>query len=111
MSKKTCFMIFVVAVIAIIAAFILKLSAITAPVNATFAMMKNPYIAGSAVVLALLLNKQKHYWLLMIGCAVICAVLVQLFVVGGSLTSWSVVYKAAAFLVYAYLTALIRFML
>jgi len=111
MSKKTCFMIFVVAVIALIAAFIFKISAITAPAGAVFAAMKNPYVAGSAVILALLLNKQKHYWLIMIGCAVVAAVLIQLFIAGGHLALWPIVYKSAAFLVYAYLVALIRFMI
>lgn len=111
MSKKTCFMIFVVALVAIIAAFMFKFTAVTQPVNAIFGAMKNPYIAGSAVILSLLLRKQKYYWLLMLGCAVVAAVLVQLFVTGGALTAAAIVYKAAAFIAYAYLVTLIRFML
>lgn len=109
MSKKTCFMIFVIAVIAIIAAFILKISAVTSPVEAIFAAMKNPYVAGSAVILSLLLNKQKHYWLLMLGCALIAAIVIQL-VFGGAFALWPIAYKALAFMVYVYLITLIRFM-
>lgn len=104
-------MIFVVSVIVIMAAYILRIGAVTTQVKQVFSAMRSPYIAGAAVVLALLLNKQKYYWLIMLGCAVLTAVLVQLFVVGGSLTAWSLVYKTVAFLVYAYLVALIRFML
>lgn len=111
MSKKTCFMIFVIAVIALIVAFMLKISAITVPANSIFAAMKSPYIAGSAFILALLLNKQKHYWLIMLACAILAAVLIQLFVVGSTLALWPVVYKAAAFLTYAFLITLIRFMI
>ncbi len=111
MSKKTCFMIFVIAVITIIAAFMFKIGAVTQPVNAIFGAMKNPYIAGSAIILSVLLGKQKHYWLIMLGCAVLAAILVQLFVVGGVLTPLAVAYKASAFLVYVYLVALIRFMI
>lgn len=109
MSKKTCFMIFVIAVIAIIAAFILKIGAVTSEVEAVFAAMKNPYVAGAAVILALLLNKQKHYWLLMLGCALIAAVAIQL-LFGGAFALWPIAYKAIAFMVYVYLIALIRFM-
>ncbi len=111
MSKKTCFMIFVVSVIVIMAAYILRIGAVTAQVEQVFSAMRSPYIAGAAVVLALLLNKQKYYWFIMLGCAVLTAVLVQLFVVGGSLAALALVYKTVAFLVYAYLVALIRFMI
>ncbi len=111
MSKKTCFMIFVTAVIALIAAYVLRVGAVTSQAENIFAAMRSPYIAGAAVVLALLLNKQKHYWLIMLGCAVLTAVLIQLFIAGGSLTVWGIVYKTAAFLVYAYLVTLIRFMI
>lgn len=109
MSRKTCFMIFVIAVIAVIAAFILKISAVTSQVEAVFTAMKNPYVAGSAIILALLLNKQRHYWLLMLGCAVIAAIVIQL-VFGGAFALWPIVHKALAFMVYVYLIALIKFM-
>lgn len=111
MSKKTCFMIFVVSVIVIMAAYILRIGAVTTQVEQVLSAMRSPYIAGAAVVLALLLNKQKYYWFIMLGCAVLTAVLVQLFVVGGGLAVLALVYKTVAFLVYAYLVALIRFMI
>lgn len=111
MSKKTCFIIFVVTVVVLIVAFILKISQITVPVSSIFTAMKNPYIAGSAVLLSLLLHKQKHYGLIILGCAVLAAILIQLFVVGGALTLMPIVYKAAAFLVYAFLVMLLRFMI
>lgn len=111
MSKKTCFMIFVIAVVALIAAFILKISALTTPAVLIFGNMKNPYIAVGAIILSLLLNKQRHYWLLMSACAVIAAILIQIFVIGGTLAFWPILYKTAAFLVYAYLITLIRFMI
>lgn len=111
MSKKTCFMIFVIAVIALIAAFVFKISAITGPAVSVFGAMKSPYIAASAVILALLLNKQKHYWLIMLACAVLAAIIVQVFIAGGALAFWPILYKAVAFLVYAFLITLIRFMI
>ncbi len=110
MSKRTCFMIFIVAVIAIMVSFILNFAPVTAQVAAIFAAMQNPWLAGSAAVAALLLLKQKHYWLIMLGLAVVAAAVIQLFIVGGALISVALVYKIAAFIVYAYLVALIRFM-
>lgn len=111
MSRKTCFLIFVIALIALIAAFLFKINVITSHAMAIFAAMKNPYIAGSAIILAVLLSKQKYYWLLILACAIIAAVLVQMFVVGGALAFWPLLYKTLAFMVYAYLILLIRYML
>ena len=65
----------------------------------------------SALVVSLLLLKQKYYWLLILGCAVVAAVLIQLLIVGGSVMSIAVLYKIAAFAVYAYLVQLVRFMI
>lgn len=110
MSKKTCFMIFVAAVLIIAFAFIFKISEITVPVNLLFGSMKNPYIAGAAVVLALLFNKQRHYWLIMLACALLSAIAVQVVIAGGTFEPYAIMYKALAFMVYVYLITLIRFM-
>ncbi|MDY4884631.1 MAG: hypothetical protein SO141_00025 [Alphaproteobacteria bacterium] len=111
MSKKTCFLIFVAAVIIIALSFIFKIAEVTVPVNLLFGSMKNPYIAGSAVVLALLFNKQRHYWLIMIACALLAAIVVQMLIAGGTFEVYAIMYKALAFLVYVYLIMLIRFMI
>lgn len=111
MSKKTCYSLFAAASILLIAAIVFKINAVTIPAQSIFAAMKNPYLAGSAVLISLLLKKQKHYGLIILGCAVLAALLVQLFVIGGALTLMPVVYKSAAFLVYAFLVTLLRFMI
>ncbi len=111
MSRKTCFMIFIAVSVILLVAHILNLKVVMAPAGNIFSAMGSPYIAGSAVVLALLLNKQKYYWLIMLGCAVLAAVLIQLLVVGSSLMALSLIYKATAFLIYAYWVSLIKFMI
>lgn len=111
MSKKTCFTIFVVAIIAIITSFILNISTVKTPVESIFHAMKHPYLAIPALVIALLLRKQKHYLLLMIGCATITAIILQMFVLGTSFAILPIIYKIVAFIVYAYLITLIRFMI
>lgn len=111
MSRKTCFMIFIAAVTIILVSYVIKFSPVTGAVSSVFAAMQNPYLATSAVVVSLLLAKQRYYWLLILGCAVLAAVLIQFFVVGGALAAAVLLYKIAAFVVYAYLIMLMRFML
>lgn len=111
MSKKTCFIIFVISLVTILASYIFNFSLITKEVNAVFAQMQNVYIALSAVILALLLKKVKYYWLIMLGLAVITAIVVQTVILGASLATLVLIYKVAAFIVYVYLVTLSRFML
>ncbi|MDO4161750.1 MAG: hypothetical protein Q4D80_01935 [Pseudomonadota bacterium] len=111
MSKRTCFIIFIAALVVIMASFVLGFGAVTGPVAETFAAMKGIYLTVSALIVSLLLLKQKYYWLLVLGCAVLAALLIQFFIVGGSLMSVAVLYKIAAFAVYAYLVQLVRYMI
>ncbi len=111
MNKKMCFLIFVAAVIALIAGIVFKIGVINNLRDAIFAHMQNFYVCVSAIVCAVLLAKNKYYWLLIIGCAVVAALLIQFFMVGNISNIYQISMRAAAFLVYAYLTALIRFMI
>ncbi len=111
MSKKTCFIIFIVAMIAILASYICRFTPITKEVNAIFTQMQNIYIVLTAITLALLLRKVKYYWLIMLGLAIITAIVVHTFILGASVTVFAVLYKALAFIVYVYLVCLLRFML
>lgn len=111
MSKKTCFMIFVAAVVIIMASFVANFAPVTCEVAKVFAAMQNVYVAVTAVVAALLLAKQKYYWLLMLGIAVIAAAIIQTLVLGAALMSIALFYKVLAIIVYAYLVTLMRFML
>lgn len=111
MSKKTCFMIFIAAVTAIMISFILNFHPVTGEVSAVFSAMRNPYIAVTSLVLSLLLAKQRYFWLMILGCAVLTAVVVQMVIAGGSLSAGILIYMVVAFAVYAYLVVLMRFML
>ncbi len=110
MSRKTCFMIFIAAVIVIMASFVVGFSPVTNEVSKVFAQMCGLYLSLAAVITSLLLSKQKHYWLIMLGIAVVAAVLIQLFIAGGSLMTVALLYKIIAFIVYAYLIQLMRYM-
>lgn len=111
MSKKTCFMIFIASLVIILTSYVLHFSVVTKEVGRVFAQMQSIYIALSAVIIALILAKTKHYWLLMLGIAVVVAAVVQVLVLGGALMTVALLYKVIAFLVYAYLVMLVRYML
>lgn len=111
MSRRTCFMIFVAALVVIMASYIFNFSPVTVHVGKTFSAMQGIYLALSAIIISLLLVKQKYYWLLILGCAVLAAILIQWLVVGGAVMSIALLYKIAAFVVYAYLIMLIRHMM
>ena len=110
MSKTVCFRIFVVSLAVILAAYVANLGIITKEVGAVFAQMQNIYIALSAVILSLLMTKTKHYWLIMLGVAVIAAGIIQTVIAGGALLSIALLYKIIAFIIYVYLIALARYM-
>ena len=110
MSRKTCFMIFIAAVVIIMASFVAGFSPVTREVSNVFAQMCGLYLALAAVITPLLLSKQKHYWLVMLGIAVVAAVLIHLLIVGGSLMTVALLYKIIAFVVYVYLIQLMRYM-
>lgn len=111
MSRKTAFMIFVASVIVIMASFVANFSPVTREVSNVFTQMCGLYLSLAAVITSLLLSKQKHYWLVMLGIAVVASVLIQLIVVSGSLMTVALLYKIIAFIVYVYLVQLMRYMM
>ncbi|MCM1324752.1 MAG: hypothetical protein NC218_11590 [Acetobacter sp.] len=111
MSRKTSFMIFIAAVVIIMASFVAGFSPITREVSKVFTQMCGLYLSLAAVITSLLLSKQKHYWLIMLGIAVIASILIQLLIVGGSLMTVALLYKIIAFIVYVYLVQLMRYMI
>ena len=110
MSKTVCFRIFAVSLAVILAAYVANIGIITKEVGAIFTEMQNIYVALSAVILSLLMTKTKHYWLIMLGVAVLAAGIIQAVVAGSTLLSIALLYKIIAFIIYVYFVALIRYM-
>ena len=54
-------MIFIAAVTIILVSYVIEFSPVTGAVSSVFAAMQNPYLAASAVVVSLLLAKQRYY--------------------------------------------------
>ena len=111
MSKKTCFLIFIAAMVTILTSYVLNITPVTKEISNTFIQMQNIYIAIASIASALLFIKNKHYWLIMIGLALIIASIVQVLLLNGSLISIALLYKIIASFVYMYLVTLTRYML
>ena len=106
-----CFLIFVAALITIVAGFMFNIGSITSVTRAVFADMQGFYVCASGIILGLLLYKHKYYWLLLIGCAIVAAILIHLLVLGSLGTVYALAIRATAIMAYGYLTALVRFMI
>lgn len=111
MNRKMCFLIFVVAAITIVAGFLLNIGAIKSVTKEIFSDMQGFYVCAAGIIIGLLLYKHNYYWLLLIGCAIVAAILIHLIVLGGLGTVHALAIRAAAVMAYGYLTALIRFMI
>lgn len=111
MSKKACFLTFVIATTLIMACFVLNFSPVTSHVSAVFSAMQGIYLSVIAIITALLLHKQKFYWLIILGCAILASVIIQYFVMGGAIFTVAVLYKIVAFTVYAFWVLLMRYMI
>ena len=110
MSKKMCFKIFIFALIGILVSFVINFKPVTSVVSSIFSEMQGIYLSIIAVVSALLMKKNRHYWLTMFGLALIVAVALEFFVGSGNIISIAIIYKILAFVVYTFLVRLIIFM-
>ena len=111
MNKKMCFWIFIAAVITIVAGFLLNIGVIKSVTKDVLADMGGFYVCASGVLLGIFLAKNKYYWLLLIACAIVAAILIHLFVLGSLGSVYALAIRAVAIMAYGYLTALIRFMI
>lgn len=111
MSRKICFLIYIIAVVTILISHILNFRPVLREVENVYEQMGNIYIALSSIILSFMLLKQKHSFLIQLGISFVVASIVQVFIAHSPLISVGLLYKAIAYMVYYYLTFQIRFML
>ena len=111
MSRKSYLATLVIALIAILAAFVFNYTPLTSEISKVFGAMQILWLAGSASLISLALVKKSGYLLLSLGAAVIAAILIQWLVVGGTILSIELIYKVIAYLVYAYLIYLLHYVI
>lgn len=109
MRKKSTYL-YVLAAIAIIiaAGFVLKISLIKTAALTIFNMLPNPWVFGPAAVCAFIFMGSGRYWLINIGCAIITALIVQYFIIGGGVGIYTIAYRALAFLSIVYILNLCK---
>lgn len=109
MRKKSTYLI-LLAIIAIVVAlgYILNIAMIKNIVSGTTASISTPWILALSAACAFILTDNKYYWIMNIICAIMAAVILQIFVYGGAVTFWPVLYKTLAFLSVVYILNLAK---
>lgn len=87
MSKiKIYLLILAVAIIAVALGYMMHIKPIQSLCAASLTYMKNPVLPVTAAVCAFLFYGVKNYWLIIIGCAIVTAVVMQFVIVGHGTT-------------------------
>lgn len=109
MRKKSTYLI-VLAIIAIAVAlgYILNIAIIKNIISGIIGNISSPWILGLSAACAFILTDNKYYWIMNIVCAIMSAVILQIFIYGGVVTFWPVLYKTLAFLSVVYILNLAK---
>ncbi len=110
MSKKNLYLLILAAVAVVVAAgYVLKIGEIKSLASNIGHTMVSLYILVPALVCGLFLGK-KNYWATMLGCGLICAVVVQ-YLVSKNFGINPIAIKTIAFLGVVYLLNLVRILI
>lgn len=112
MRKKSTYLV-LLAIIAIVVAFayILNIVMIKNIVSGVVTNIQSPWILALGAAAAFILTDNKYYWFMNIACGVLAAVILQIFVYGGMVTFWIVLYKTLAFLAVVYILNLAKILI
>lgn len=112
MRKKSTYLYFMAAIVILIAAaFALNISIIKSTVHSIFTMTMSPWVCATAAISAFIFTGNKHYWLISAATAVIAAIAIQFFIIGGSLVFMTILARALAFLAIVYILNLIKILI
>lgn len=112
MRKKSTYLV-LLAIIAIMVAFayILNIVIIKNIVSGVVSNIQSTWILALGAAAAFILTENKYYWFMNIACGVLVAVILQIFVYGGMVTFWLVLYKTLAFLTVVYILNLAKILI
>ena len=74
-------------------------------------MVANPLVFGPAAVCAFIFMGNGRYWLINLACALIASLIIQYFVIGHGAGIYTILYRAAAFLIVVYFLNLLKIIL
>ena len=112
MSKKQTYLYILAAgIILILAGFFIHISLITSAYHTIGKMVANPLVFGPAAVCAFIFMGNGRYWLINLACALIASLIIQYFVIGHGAGIYTILYRAAAFLIVVYCLNLLKIIL
>ena len=111
MKKNTTYLTILIATIAIVLiGFLLPVPTIKSFVLSTYKVSLTPWIAVSAAACAFIFLNNKHYWLIIIACGLICGILVLL-LNNNSISAYKVITRTTAFTYICYILNYIKFLI
>ena len=105
MKKNTALYILAVVICLLLAAFVFHIPALK---HLFHGMLQSPYILVSAAVCAFLFINVKNYWLIIAGCGVAAALIIQFAVIGHGAGLYTIAVRALAFVAVVYLLNLVK---
>ena len=111
MKRKTALYILAVIICLILAAYIFHIPALKGFFHQIFHMGKSPYILVSAAVCAFLFINTRNYWVIIAGCGIVAALIIQFAVIGHGAGLYIIAVRAAAFIMVVYLLNLVKVIL
>lgn len=111
MKKNTALYILAVIICLFLAAFVFHVPALRHLFHNLYGMLQSPYILVSAAVCAFLFINTKNYWLIIAGCGIAAALIIQFAVIGHGAGLYTIAVRALAFVTVVYLLNLVRLFL
>lgn len=105
---KVYLLILAIALITIAAGYILNIGFIKSVCQSVLNNAGKSTLSVSAAVCTFLFYGTKNYWLILTGCAIAAALIIQLLIIGGSAGVFVIGVKALTFLVIAYVMNLVK---
>lgn len=108
MKKNTALYILAAIICLLLAAFVFHIPALKHLFHNLYGMLQSPYILVSAAVCAFLFINTKNYWLIIAGCGVAAALIIQFAVIGHGAGLYTIAVRALAFVTVVYLLNLVK---
>lgn len=103
MKKRRNYVIILATITAIfLIGILLNIKGIKGFYIATLAQMTVPEVIISAALVGFVFIGNKNYWLIVLGCAVIVSILIQLFLVGNGFVGYLILTRICAFIALVY---------
>ncbi len=105
---KVYLLILAIALITVAAGYILNIGFIKSVCQSVLNNAGKSTLTVSAAVCTFLFYGSKNYWLILTGCAIAAALIIQYFIIGAGISVYVIAVKTLTFLIIAYLMNLVK---